>query len=193
MQIKISKHLASTMKRILPLLLTVFLFGCSTSAPTTTERNSQKVDQNKHSLTKNLMPKYGNWCGANHPEDINNAEQPINSLDEACMRHDYCYGKSGYFDCTCDAALNDEIISGLKNGLYSGQEKVFARSVHLYFNGSPCNGDHSTKVAPSRFLHNIVKGVGHTSSNIVNNISNKSTAIINKLPTTQELADDDSE
>lgn len=112
---------------------------------------------NKISLTQRAMPVYGNWCGANHPKDMSIAEEPIDLLDQSCKKHDHCYADEGYLSCACDNVINQELITGLKENKFGKTEAVVARSFHLYFNGSPCNGDHSTKVAPSRLIHNVVK------------------------------------
>lgn len=47
------------------------------------------------------IPLYGNWCGPGQ----SGPGAPIDDLDTCCMVHDNCYGREGYFDCGCDAAL----------------------------------------------------------------------------------------
>ncbi len=100
-------------------------------------------------------PMYGNWCGPKHPLDTSNAPPPIDDLDASCMRHDLCYEKQGDLNCECDAALVGEIRAGLDMKIYSGNPRIYARTIHNYFQGSPCNGDPSRKLAPSRALHRI--------------------------------------
>lgn len=121
------------------------------------ESKNNNNSENQISLTQRAMPVYGNWCGANHPKDMSIAEEPIDLLDQSCKKHDHCYADEGYLSCACDNVINQELIAGLKENKFGKTEAVVARSFHLYFNGSPCNGDHSTKVAPSRLIHNVVK------------------------------------
>ena len=117
-----------------------------------------------------LMPTYGNWCGPNHPQNILNASAPVDTLDTICQKHDICYAQTGYIACECDKQFNAEISSGLKNGSLKWREKIFARSFLLYFKGSPCLGDFSDKLAPSRAIHNVVKKIGATTETLVDKI-----------------------
>lgn len=139
-----------------------------------------------HSLMSSMMPTYGNWCGADHPKVLENAAAPINLLDEACMRHDFCYVEKGYFSCECDGVLNQELIDGLQENKYVAQEKLFARSIHHYFNGSPCNGDFSHKVAPSRAVHNLVKHVSDVTTGVYNLVEHKTLQLVNKPPKVED-------
>ncbi len=133
------------------------------------EKNSpQEIE--KPSLTQRVMPVYGNWCGANHPKDMSLADEPIDLLDQACKKHDFCYENEGYLSCACDNDINQELIQGLNENKYGKSEAVFARSFHLYFNGSPCSGDHSTKVAPSRLLHNVVKKASDRTVDVITSL-----------------------
>jgi hypothetical protein len=79
------------------------------------------------------LPIYGNWCGPGHGGGF-----PIDDLDRACMKHDYCYGREGYFDCTCDVQL----IQNIKQALASGQVKPWGRSmgpaIAAWFSAQPC-------------------------------------------------------
>ncbi|MBF0130510.1 MAG: hypothetical protein HQL33_11015, partial [Alphaproteobacteria bacterium] len=53
---------------------------------------------------------YGNWCGPGHrtlPGVV--ALPPVDSLDDACMRHDVCYAVRGDSDCGCDFWFLDEL------------------------------------------------------------------------------------
>lgn len=118
------------------------------------------VLKNSGALASSLMPKYGNWCGADYPKDIQNADAPIGLLDSACMRHDFCYQDQGYLNCQCDKVFNAEVVAGLLDKKFHGKEYVLARSFRIYFQGSPCAGDHADKIAPSRAVHNLIKNVG---------------------------------
>ena len=146
------------MKQII--LLFAFSLSISTWANTPEEVNSPATKQEATgSWAERLMPKYGNWCGANHPKDIHNADSPINLLDQACMLHDMCYQEKGYFNCECDSQLNQQMKLAITENRYSAEEKIYGRSFHIHFDGSPCQGDHSQKVGPSKAVHNMVKKV----------------------------------
>ncbi len=43
---------------------------------------------------------YGRWCGPLCGGGI-----PINAVDACCQAHDHCYGRRGYFACSCDQDL----------------------------------------------------------------------------------------
>ncbi len=60
-------------------------------------------------LPRITAPVYGNWCGPGHPADIPTAPPPIDPLDAACQRHDYCYAARGRNTCGCDLALLQEL------------------------------------------------------------------------------------
>ena len=73
------------------------------------------------------LPIYGNWCGPGHsgPAD------PIDKLDERCQFHDQCYAIEGYFSCTCDLIL----INDIKYYWYSFSisQKTVASAIKKYF------------------------------------------------------------
>ncbi len=48
--------------------------------------------------------RYGKWCGLGR----SGPGAPIDILDRACMHHDKCYGRHGYFKCFCDENLINE-------------------------------------------------------------------------------------
>lgn len=127
-------------------------------------------NQDSQSFMSAIAPKYGNWCGPDHPKDIHNANAPVDSLDSACKRHDLCYETKGYLNCECDKKLNQEIVQGIKQKQYQRAEAVFARSIHNYFRASPCSGDHSSKIAPSRAVHNLIKKAGDNAVKLINTI-----------------------
>ena len=117
-----------------------------------------------------IMPTYGNWCGANHPKNIETAEKPVNALDSVCQKHDLCYLEKGYLSCDCDKVFNDEVISGLNENKFVGTEKLFAFSFRSYFKGSLCAGNHQDKIAPSRAVNNFIKKIGDKALNIIDKI-----------------------
>ena len=72
------------------------------------------------------LPIYGNWCGPGH-----GGGDPIDVIDTACRKHDLCYARRGYFDCSCDRALIADINRGwdrMRRG-----EKIMASAVKAYF------------------------------------------------------------
>ena len=113
---------------------------------------------------------YGNWCGPNHPRDINNALDPVDRLDAACMNHDICYAKKGYLDCDCDQTLNTEIKQDLNSGVYTLDQILVARNIHRYFSASPCDGSGNGKIAPSRAAHKIYNRVKNKVTNILDRV-----------------------
>lgn len=54
-------------------------------------------------------PIYGNWCGPNHPVNMSRAGPPVDPLDAACMRHDYCVAAQGEYNCGCDISFLQEL------------------------------------------------------------------------------------
>lgn len=113
---------------------------------------------------------YGNWCGPDHPKDINHAQDPIDQLDAACMRHDYCYANKGYLDCDCDKNMNAEIKQDLNAGVYTRNQILIARNIHRYFSASPCDGNADSKIAPSRAAHKIYNHVKNRVNGILDRI-----------------------
>lgn len=79
------------------------------------------------------IPVYGNWCGPGH-----GGGTPVDDLDRACMHHDDCYAKYGYFDCQCDRELVSRIGQALASGNVQGNGKFIGPLVAAYFAQSPC-------------------------------------------------------
>ncbi|GAB1262741.1 hypothetical protein [Aurantivibrio plasticivorans] len=140
----------------------------NTDKPAAIETKNNQLEK----LTS-LLPTYGNWCGANHPVNMQEAEEPIDGLDTACKRHDMCYAEKGYLDCECDSQFRDEVEQGILSGEYQGNEEKIARSFRIYFHGSPCQGDASGKIAPSRDIHNIVKKVTKVGKKVATDIAER--------------------
>jgi hypothetical protein len=126
---------AAQSMRVIPFVLTLCLAACATKPQT--ERDDSG------------FPVYGNWCGPNHPGP-GRFPKPIDEVDAACMRHDLCYAKEGYFSCVCDAKLLSdltEIHSSKWNGRstvsaneYKKFEMPVVTAIRAYFVGSPCSG-----------------------------------------------------
>lgn len=138
------------MLRVITTFLILFSVGCSST--------NQKTVPSTSSTPPSGFIVYGNWCGPGRPEDIHNVPEPADHLDAACMRHDKCYDEEGYFECKCDAKLVSEIDNSLLQGRYKHQTLVAARSIKAHFSVSPCEGDVSEKMMPTRVLTNIYKG-----------------------------------
>ena len=155
------------------------LLGACSSSPVATRQ--QGVDPDK----AGLLMVYGNWCGIEHPKDINDPPLAIDDLDEICMRHDYCYVEKGMLDCGCDKALRAELEAALLAEQFQGEKLHFARTFNHYFAGSPCNGDGDGKIAPSRLLHNAY---GVAKKGVVG-IFNKVTGSDNADDSTQDASD----
>jgi hypothetical protein len=116
------------------------------------------------------MPYYGNWCGPNHPESIENADEPIDSLDLICKNQDLCYIEKGYLSCECDADFTNSIALGLSRNQFRGKEKVFSRTFHALFKNSPCKGDHRNKLAPTRAIQNTVNRAGKLTKRFIDKV-----------------------
>ena len=76
---------------------------------------------------------YGNWCGPKHGSGT-----PVDALDQACMNHDLCYDRNGYFDCNCDEGLLREIDQLIASGRLSGRARVIAPLIRGWFSLQPC-------------------------------------------------------
>jgi hypothetical protein len=141
------------------------------------ESENVSINGTQENETSSLMPNYGNWCGLNHPKDIDNAQDPIDNLDSICKEHDYCYLEKGYLSCECDRNFTDSVALGLIENQFTGKEKLFSHTFRAYFKNSPCSGDHSNKLAPTRAVQNVI-----------NNAEEVTKSVINKLPFVGEQA-----
>ena len=79
------------------------------------------------------IPVHGNYCGPGH----SGPGAPIDKLDELCQTHDNCYGKKGYFSCSCDAELREGIIKNWGNFNGAG-EKANAAAIFAAFSKVGC-------------------------------------------------------
>ena len=138
-----------SMKKIfLSLGIIVALSGCASNdlKPEAMETN---VDQSS------VFSMYGNWCGLYYPKDISKAAPPIDELDATCMRHDLCYVAQGQYDCSCDQAFEENLRADLTENLYTGKQRIYARSFQQYILTSPCHGTPDGKIGASRALQNM--------------------------------------
>lgn len=77
------------------------------------------------------VPVYGNWCGPGHGSGT-----PVDAVDDACKRHDACYSKNGYFNCTCDAKLLSDLGPAAAQSGAAG--RLAATAIGAYFSVAPC-------------------------------------------------------
>lgn len=153
-----------------PLLLNYLLIGALLLVFSATSRANAGNDKEEgteekrpaNKTTKNTTSGFsihGNWCGPNHPVDINNASNPIDLLDQQCKTHDLCYVNKGELDCGCDRTMVKEIDKTQHNKLYTPQQYFIAQNIKMHFAISPCNGDiDGNKMLPTRVLTRIYKG-----------------------------------
>lgn len=146
--------------------------GNESNQPSTEYITSQQEHKNNSPgpVAQALKLQYGNWCGPGHPKDVNNAKEPIDILDSVCKKHDMCYVSKGDLNCGCDKDFADTLELGLKQQQYQGAQVAMVRSFRTYFKGSPCVGDHSSKVAPSRAVHNLIKNIGSKTMRVIDSL-----------------------
>jgi len=90
------------------------------------------------------MPIYGNWCGPGYPKKGENPPT-IDELDCACMIHDKCYEKRGYYNCQCDVELVRD-IQLIDYDSYSAEAKHARYLIISCFENSACEGCKETVV-----------------------------------------------
>jgi hypothetical protein len=131
-----------------------------------------KVAEDSSEENSSLMPKYGNWCGLNHPKDPLNAPAPVDILDSICRQHDFCYMANGHMDCNCDGDFIQAINSNRQR--FNGSEKLVAQTFRVYFRGSPCYGDQKDKIAPTRVLTGLAKKADERTKQVIKKIKTMS-------------------
>jgi hypothetical protein len=160
--------LINMLKKISTLL---FLFlSAQTFLAIAIEDTESTLNKENPTNDSSIMPRYGNWCGLNHPVNIESAEDPIDDLDSICKTHDYCYIEKGYLSCECDSEFTNSIEIGLRENRFAAREKFFSHSFRTYFKNSPCNGDHRDKFAPTRTIQNVVKKAGDVSKGVIRKV-----------------------
>lgn len=128
------------------LLLSVMVVFCGCSHRPKTN-NRPKLESGWHLK----IPVHGNWCGPNHPKNIEDDPEPLDELDEACKEHDLCYARRGYTNEHCDTFL----MHTLRHTEWdSVKQCIIAETIQLYFSTSPSFrpfADWDFKVEPSSF------------------------------------------
>jgi hypothetical protein len=146
-------------------VLTAFTLKAEESAQALTLTETEEPEEGS-----SVMPKYGHWCGRNHPKDPEHADEPINTLDASCKKHDLCYLEKGHMACECDSEFNNEVVAYLKENRLTGTEKVLAHTFRAYFRGSPCFGNPKDKLAPTRLVTGVVKKADQRTEQIIRRI-----------------------
>lgn len=150
--------------RILTCCIMLLLVACSTTPshqPAKPQNTNQQISAQQAS-TMPSIPVYGNWCGPEHPKDLETLTTPpapIDELDRLCMHHDYCYLEHGNFNCDCDSTFTRDVDNAIKDRKITGTTAITARSFKYHFNTSPCEGNNENKLAPTRALQKIYYGV----------------------------------
>lgn len=134
--------------------------------------NAESSAENKSSNSKTGFSMHGNWCGPNHPKDVNNANDPIDILDQQCKTHDLCYVDKGEFDCSCDRNMVLNIDNTQKRNSYSPKQYLLAQNIKVHFAISPCNGEvANNKILPTRIFTNIYQKTKSKALNIYDRFS----------------------
>jgi len=85
------------------------------------------------SITNDGVPVWGNYCGPGHGDDPQ--EKPsLDAVDEACKKHDKCYGDN-YFGCDCDLQLLADLPGAIAEEAAKGNTAAVAagEAILAYF------------------------------------------------------------
>lgn len=116
------------------------------------------VSVGAQSLPEMSIPVYGNWCGLDHPRSFDGAAGPVDALDNACMRHDYCVAAKGDFDCGCDIGFMNE-LRGTR-----WADPVIAGNARAVYDGiamKPCNRPDGMAVKQSMFMSDMMRDMAN--------------------------------
>lgn len=92
----------------------------------------EKAKHPEYGTVRMSIPVWGNWCGPGY----SGPAAPKDYLDTACMHHDICYGEKGYFNCSCDRELINEIWRNMSK--MKRKERLMASAVLIFFDKSAC-------------------------------------------------------
>ena len=91
-------------------------------------------EMSDHANSTDELMYHGNWCGPGR----SGPGAPIDTMDAICKKHDECYGARGYFACSCDIAMVQDIRNN--RGKFKGvKENAMAVSAATYFSNAMCN------------------------------------------------------
>lgn len=102
------------------------------------------------------LPVYGNWCGPDHPVNPSRAGPPVNALDAACMRHDYCTAVQGRFNCGCDLTMMYELRNTPWDNPFLQSD---ARGIYDAIAVIPCTDPLGTAQKQSLFMQDALADV----------------------------------
>jgi hypothetical protein len=80
------------------------------------------------------IPVYGNWCGPG----FSGPGSPIDEVDQACCRHDECFGENGFDDCKCNRDLIARLPVAAANPNVPASGKVAAAGIVAALQLAPC-------------------------------------------------------
>jgi len=95
----------------------------------------KKMSEAQHSYLS--VPVYGRYCGPKN----SGPGAPVDSVDSACYRHDYCYATRGYFNCACDKKLYEELGTVLQRdySILSNMAYYSGRMIRSFYSLVPCS------------------------------------------------------
>jgi hypothetical protein len=79
------------------------------------------------------QPIHGRYCGYG-----NRGGRPIDALDDACRRHDNCWGSGAKLSCTCDRTLAAAAALIASDPFEKASVREKAGLVAIFFNVTPC-------------------------------------------------------
>ena len=79
--------------------------------------------------------RYGNWCGANHPENPSEDQRPIDKVDALCKKHDLAYAAEGQMSGDADAELVRDLIYLMNSGDLEDDQVTEAALIAVYMTG----------------------------------------------------------
>lgn len=88
---------------------------------------------------------HGEWCGPGNPEPGTHPKPLDDPLDRACMVHDLCYERLGYYNCKCDV----ELVRSIREDKNMPDDLIVkARAIANFFDDSYCEGCKQTRQGP---------------------------------------------
>ncbi len=100
------------------------------------------------------VPVYGNWCGPAYPASLSVDRPPVDPLDAACMRHDYCTAANGIGSCGCDIGFMSELRTTRWDNPVIWRN---ARAIYDAIAVIPCNSPSGTAAKLSLFTSDMAQ------------------------------------